>query len=545
MVTFAVQLRNRRKWAATPSESEIRVPSYAGVDTFRISCWVQFDHGPGLFPHELFIAAVHEAQQQLRKGKGTTELVEVLGESFSVSRTGSTKGGDGKKGPYYPYVVTWRGIRFEFQQFAEATQTIPNVIVYAASTPLIAKRGDWEAVWDEARYCLENVLRGRITETAVGRLDIFTDQPGQTMAGYLDLFYRNCFVRRSRLFQLLADAATVEAEVVQGYLEAARKELAVRIMAKGLQATGMYLGGSGILCRIYDKLRELEDTESLTKFEAMKAAFWNGGVPKELCRVEFQMKTRQLREAGITDVESLRCELRNVAGWLCNSWLTVREEGVDRNHAGRTGLHPDWCGVVDAVAARFGGGWHRGPRVVPLTPDPDSLIDQAMGCVCSALAQGDFPGSPEETLERIDELWLRAINKAGLNTTFRKIKRKVEERHARIGSAFTDLQRRGRSEPLDVLDCPAAVRFADYSLAPGGSDGVGRGAVHRPDARLAMRAMGDEPVEFAEEDWQLWQRTYRWGPGGRPSDRVEEPKGAEPPKPAGDKTQSKLWGRDA
>ena len=518
------------------------MPSYAGVDTFRISCWVQFDHGPGLFPHELFIASIKETQQRLREGKGTTELVEVHGERFSVSRAGSTKGGDGKKGPYYPYVVTWRGIRFEFQQFAEATQTIPNVIVYAASTPLIAKRGDWEAVWDEARYCLESVLRGRITQTAVGRLDIFTDQPGQTMASYLDLFYRNCFVRRSRLFQLLADAQSVEAEVVQGYLEAARKELAVRIMAKGLQATGMYLGGSGILCRIYDKLRELEDTESLTKFEAMKAAFWNGGVPKELCRIEFQMKTRQLREAGITDVESLRCELRNVAGWLCNSWLTVREEGVDRNHAGRSGLHPNWCGVVDAVSSRFGRGWNRAARVVPATPDPDSLVAQAMGCVVSALAQGDFPGSPEETLERIDELWIRAVNKAGLNTTFEKIKSKVEERHARIGSAFVDLERRGRTEPLDHVDDVGPVRFADYSLAPGGSDGFGRNAVHRPDAQLALDAMGDTPVDFSAEDWDLWRRTFRWPGGQRPSDPVKPEE--QDKKQTRRRRRGKLWGGD-
>ena len=376
MVTFAVQLRNRRKWGS-PSEYETPVRSYAGVDTFRISCWVQFDHGPGLFPHELFIATIRDTQQRLREGKGTTETVEVLGERFSVSRTGSKKGGDGKNAPYYPYVVTWRGIRFEFQQFSEATQTIPNVIVYAASVPLIAKRGDWEAVWDEARYCLESVLRGRITETAVGRLDVFTDQPGQVVGEYLRAFYANAFVRRSRKWALETVGQTVTAEVVRGYLEASREELAVRIDGNGQRVTGLTLGRSGVKCRIYDKLVEMEDTESLTKFEAMKAAYWNGGIPKELCRIEFQMVSRQLREAGITDVASLRRELRNVAGWLCNSWLQVRQDGVDSNHACRTGLHPYWSGVVDAVASRFGSGWNRAARVCPAIASSDRLPAQA------------------------------------------------------------------------------------------------------------------------------------------------------------------------
>jgi len=487
------------------------VPSYAGVDTVRISCFTQFKSGPGFYyPHELFIGAIKEHQAKLREGKATTGTTEILGELVSVNRAGSTKGDDGKKGPYYPYVITWRGIRFELQACPEAIKTTPNVIVYIPSMPLTAKGGDWTAVWDEARYFLENVLLGQITQTKVGRLDIFADLPGQTMFEYLRLFNAGAFVRRSRLAELKGVTEQLEASLVQGIAESCRQELEFRIIAKGARPQGLYLGGAGILCRIYDKLKEMEDKEDLTKFEAMKAAYWGGGIPKELCRVEFQMNSRQLREAGITDVESLRRELPNVAGWLCNSWLTVREEGVDHRQSKRAALHPMWAELVGAVASRFGGQWNRSARVLPASADKEQLRAQAVGCLTSLLAQGDFPGDEGEMIDQVLDAVLVGLNKNGVTTTFERLKAKVLDHHARSLSAFSDLSRHGPSAAVDFPERAGRVLFADYSHAPGGVDGVGDGARSLPDARLAMFAVGDDPVSHSAEQWERWQRAYRW-----------------------------------
>ncbi len=510
MLTFAVQLRNRRKWA-TPSESEIPVQSYAGVDTFSVSCWVQFKSGEQfVFPHEHFIESVREEQTRLREARtGGTGLIEVLGQRVSVNRTGTAKGGETGKAPYYPYVVTWRGIRFEFQQFAEATKTVPNVNVYVSSTPLIAKGGDWAAVWDEARYFLESVLLGQVTQTKVGRLDVFVDMPGHTVQDYVDRYQRGQFVRRARCLELIATEGEVEAAVVQSYIDAAKRELETRLLYKGRQASGMYIGKSGVVCRIYDKLLEMESKEDLTKWESMKAAFWGGGVPDELTRIEFQLRTRQLREAGIADVASLRSELRNLSGWLCNAWLTIREQGFCRKYARDAEYDPHWRAVVDTVSSRFGGGWNRLARIVPGVADRTRLLDQAIGCLASYLAKGDFPGGEGELLELLDEAVIYAINRKGLKTLFGIIKDKVLDHHARVTSCFTDLQRGDQSREAPRADPTNGVRFADYSSAPGGVDGYGSNAVCRPDARLALAADDLDPAYFPPEQWEKWQRNYR------------------------------------
>lgn len=467
MLTFSVRLRNRRKWS-TPSASAIRVQSYAGVDTFRISCWSQFSTVNGVFPHEDFIKALHAKQEELRQGKATTGTVEMFGESFSVNRSGSTKGDDGKKGPYYPYVFTWRGIRFEMQPFHEAKKTTPNVIVYAASVPLTAKGGEWSAVWDEARYCLESILRGCITRTAVGRLDIFIDVPDQTVADYCRLFAAGSFVRRSRKWEVHAGAANITAQIVQSYLDMDRKELECRIIGKGfgkngLQPTGLYLGGSGVLCRIYDKLRELEDKEDYIKFQSMQHAYWNGGQPKELVRIEFQLKTRQLRECGIEDVHSLHRGLRALVSWLCESWLVVRQKGVDRHNSKRYRIHSHWQEVIDAASSRFGRGDGRKLPPIDRTPAaPENLLDQAIGCLSSYLAKGDYPGSLREMVDQLQDAVLVGANRIGLNTCFDRIKERVYDHHARVGSSLMVLDRRPPpvygGDGAELLELPSLVR---------------------------------------------------------------------------------------
>ena len=138
----------------------------------------------------------------------------------------------------------------------------------------------------------------------------------------------------------------------------------------------------------------------------------------------------------------------------------------------------------------------------------------------SHMARGDFPGDESEMLLKIDEAWVNELNKAGLKGTFRRLQAKVEDHHARVTSAFADLERRGLSVPLVVDDRFGVDGPADYSLAPGGLDGHGDGAVARPDAALAMSAMGDDASEWASSgDFEFWRRTYKW-PAGKPVDGV-------------------------
>lgn len=450
---------------------------YAGVDTFRISCWVQFRTNHGDFPHELFLSAVRARQEELRAGKATTGTLDFRGEIVSVNRSGSTKGDDGKKGPFYPHVLNWRGIRFEMNPFPEATKTTANVIVYVPSMPLTAKRGEWRAVWDEARWFLETLLFGTVSRTAVGRLDVFADMPEQTVSGYFKLLMGGCFIRRARSLSFDGSMRKLDAKLVRSYLEAAKKEFRVRMMGKGFDPTGFYLGSAGVICRVYDKLREMEDKEDVIKFQAMQAAYWGGGVPKELTRIEFQMGSRELRQAGITDVRDLGEKLADVAKWLTQSWLVVRERGVDRRVSKRSKFHPWWQAVIDATNERFGLGLR---DLVPVETTPcegERLLDQALGCLSSYIARGDFPGSPHEYLVALMRSVRQAVERRGLLKAFEEFTAKVEDHYARVAGPWTHLDRSARAGPVDVHDdVPGLVHHVGSVAAGGivahGSDGA-------------------------------------------------------------------------
>jgi len=90
----------------------------------------------------------------------------------------------------------------------------------------------------------------------------------------------------------------------------------------------MYFGKSGpILCRIYDKSKEIEASQkdwfkSLWKFHGLN-------IDKNIINVEFQVRREALKEMGISSVKECLDQLPGVWRYLTEKWLTFRKNPKD------------------------------------------------------------------------------------------------------------------------------------------------------------------------------------------------------------------------
>ena len=99
------------------------------------------------------------------------------------------------------------------------------------------------------------------------------------------------------------------------------------------------LGTSEVVCRVYDKVAEIEQQSA----KHWLYELW--GVKEGVWRCEFQLRGERLREAGIATVEQLRAYLPSLIRHLARHHTSLRTPTGDSNRS-RWPLHPIWSALI-------------------------------------------------------------------------------------------------------------------------------------------------------------------------------------------------------
>lgn len=92
----------------------------------------------------------------------------------------------------------------------------------------------------------------------------------------------------------------------------------------GRQFTGITIGrGKSILCRIYDKTKEIQKSGKEWFKDIWHKNDWN--VTKPVWRVEFQLRRKVLKEFAINSVEDTFQKLESLWKYLTTQWLQIRK----------------------------------------------------------------------------------------------------------------------------------------------------------------------------------------------------------------------------
>lgn len=342
---------------------------YGGWDTVEVALWVVWDgfHAPRHFER---LARVMNAK---RSGGAERAHIELAGHDVEV--TSGRKIGD----VWTSFTLRCEGMTFCVAE-RRADSSIPNVIIRIGAMPLLVQ--PLRECWDVAINFVES-FGGTVEEHVISRADFCVDMVNE-----------NC-------------AWAARAVQRRGYVAKARDW---KVFGSGSEATGVWIGGSGAdcVCRIYDKVAELQATQNDAKREAMIAHRW-GCEPVEATRVEFQMRGKFLRslvlpgcEKGVRTIdELLRCEGAIVA-YLTTEWLRfVSGRGGAHNvQKVRLNTSRQWKRVIEWFAAAASCEYvGRVRRITKQGTNARRLRLQGLGCLLKAVALTE-----DETPETFEEL---------------------------------------------------------------------------------------------------------------------------------------------
>ena len=156
--------------------------------------------------------------------------------------------------------------------------------------------------------------------------------------------------------------------------------------------SGVQIGKSAIVLRVYDKLQEMKDHRSTEK-EMFFLELW-GKKPEAVTRIEFQLRRESITELipGVTDWESVKPALPGVFAYLVQ-WFRHTEESLgalrENNNQHTAESSTFWKRVeqsIDAWREKFGKIREvvRNRKVKHFNLGP--LVDQAAGCLMSVVA---------------------------------------------------------------------------------------------------------------------------------------------------------------
>lgn len=187
---------------------------------------------------------------------------------------------------------------------------------------------------------------------------------------------------------------------------------------EGSDPSELWIGrGGAIQARVYDKSREIASGNG------DKSWFWDvWGIPEgsaQVIRAEFQITRDALREAEITDWDSLVAVLPSLWSYLTTEWFRLALQDDERQN--RRTVHPWWAAVQAAwLAFQEGAGvFVRARRAQAVR---EFLVRAARGYLVSMAAMGD--GTLRSVLQELagsfgpaewrEKVRLRAIARGGL-----------------------------------------------------------------------------------------------------------------------------------
>ncbi|MGL4944165.1 MAG: hypothetical protein ACRC46_13370 [Thermoguttaceae bacterium] len=313
---------------------------------------------------------------EIERAKESPDVAfDVLGRATTVSMTGA------RAGLYYAHVLKTEGIKvYIHDNFEIDAAHQPVRIQYEASA--LTGRNLYEV---HARICSWlNELGFDISREVVSRVDLQV----------------TCSAPCGQFFNLIRKGHSVRRGVSYNFYG-------------GHGGDGSFSVGKATRLRIYDKLAELLSTRNELGLEMLRVECFDGELPAELTRIEYQLRREVLKGFGIDSLRDLRdCEL-SLVEYLTHSWFRilkcVKVRGSEREQA----VHPLWAQVVGAFKSIFCGSDN--PRELSavgrhkISCETSHLVAQAAGCLASAVAMtSGAVGSDKEAFEKIMHLLAEA-----------------------------------------------------------------------------------------------------------------------------------------
>lgn len=398
-----------------------------GVDTLGICCWVYWKKEA----FEELIAGLTDAQQQARNRNDNFHVFSPDGiRDLQVSPAGTRQGGG------FPYRFVYEGIYFAMGRQMEPGRrhnmmiSLPGaVMMQFAWCPL--------RVWLHVQKILKALGMYSLGKHTLSRVDLFADCPGIHVKSFRPIARRNAFVCRarnlykysgvdpheirecvSRSYRLGFDAVVRE---LRNLWDKSEREALIACLTEAAQGTfdlveygktqedlGYQFGKGQMVCRIYNKVRQLEKYHS-ERLPAMREA-WCVGDDVPVTRVEFQMRSAPLRLRQITTIEDLHDKMASLVHELTHEWIvaTAKYDGI---HKERREIHRIWKRVQAYFKVAFKFRENIDPEKLDrLKPTPKDngvqLARMALGFATTATARNCGPCVDEHDLRQtvIDQI---------------------------------------------------------------------------------------------------------------------------------------------
>lgn len=404
--------------------------SHGGADTIYLSCKVDW-HNFHLEKARPYIEWVQRViKEEFRENDEPvpdyfTPTLDDNGHNFFIQGYGANPGDS--KYSYYPYVLRELDIRYMFNR-KEYNDEMPagNCYIIIGSKPLM--RWGEQTCYEIINHAI-GTLGGKIKECTVSRIDLCVDLADVTVQPFVDAIYHKAFVCRAR------NQAFYQTD-----------DLKIGTYAQHHKYTGVQVGRSNILCRIYDKLEETKNDEE--KRMLLNDYRFGGKLPQTVTRVEFQLRRDALRSINVNgkcqegiktfaDYQTCRADLLN---YLCNSWLRFYDSSVaNRNHSERLKKDdylPEWKIAVNTFL-----GLEKTAEFIEVskvkrnyTPECKRLKDGLAGYVTSLLATRSVKCDNERDLIREELKIIREINDGD---GVKKMLKRKKEKQATFASRST------------------------------------------------------------------------------------------------------------
>jgi len=111
---------------------------------------------------------------------------------------------------------------------------------------------------------------------------------------------------------------------------------------QGLRETGYSFGQGKLMCRIYDKLLEVEHSQKMWFMSMWRKEGWGGG---PVTRVEFQARRGFLKTMQIETVEDLENQMGDLWKYYMG-WLSLRDQSSTDSNNRRWPIKEFWSAVV-------------------------------------------------------------------------------------------------------------------------------------------------------------------------------------------------------
>lgn len=305
--------------------------------------------------------------------------VMIDGHTWYVAPQGMNTGDS--KFSYFPLQLKECGIRYLLaERDLEECTASGNLTVMIGSLPLMK--------WGE-EICFKIVmssvraLGGVVKDISLGRYDVCLDMPGVACREFQDAIEKGRYVcRAKRKTSYFIDHSP-------------DTPTKISLNEMGRKKTGVTIGKSNIICRIYDKLEEVKHDED--KSIVLLQNRYDEAIPDCATRIEFQINRDGLRNFEIIGKrKSIRTwdDMQEFKGhifaYLVNSWLRVYRRDFDRSHTSRLtddDLLPIWREVISGfqkIADGKGRLVKSGDK--PKLPEKKALKKQGLGVLLSILA---------------------------------------------------------------------------------------------------------------------------------------------------------------